>query len=305
MKPEQDQLALGRVRRRTKGFYYLFGPEGDLVECKAKGSLFKTSRYDNQIAVGDEVLYLPQASGEVGLIHSIQPRKSFLSRARVGIEAEQVIAANVDRLILVQAARDPKPRANFLFRMLIAASRGQVEPILLFTKSDLMDEGELDEFLAPFKALDLEIHFTSNKGTGDEALFQKLLQGKISVLSGPSGVGKSSLLNRLYPGLNIKVGEVSDRTKKGSHTTTSAEMHQVAQSTYVIDTPGIREFGFWGLDAMNLHEFFPGLSIYQGQCHHRDCRHLTEPGCAAKQALEAGELHRAIYAAYQSILREL
>ncbi len=298
-------LLQAQVRKRTKGFYYLLTPEGRAVEAKAKGNLFQKSKYDNQIAVGDRVLYQPQAAGQMGLIHEILPRQGVLSRARVGIEAEQVIAANVDQLVIVQAATQPEPKANFLFRLLVAANRGEVAPLLILTKTDLLAPVALENFLTPFKELKLPIYFTSNRQGGDEEALRPLLEGKTSVISGPSGVGKSSLLNRLYSGLNIKVGEVSQKTQKGGHTTTLAELHLVAPGTAVIDTPGVREFGFWGLNAQNLYEYFPGLEVYQGLCRHRNCRHLSEPDCRVKQALASEKIHPAIYRAYQDILTDL
>ncbi len=295
----------GRVAKRVKGFYYLVTPEGQEVECKVKGSLFQDSKYDNQIAVGDWVSFRPSTAQEPGLIEAIEPRKSWLSRLRIGIQAEQVIAANVDQLILMQAAKDPSPRANFIYRMLAAARQGGVAPVLLFTKGDLVGPGDLDDFLRPFASLGLQIVQTSNETGGDEAALHRLLQGKTSVLAGPSGVGKSTLLNRLYPGVNLKTGVISAKTNKGGHTTTLAELLRVAPATWVVDTPGVREFGFWGLDGMNLHESFPGLEAFAGHCRHRDCRHVTEPGCSAKAAVDKGELHPGIYSAYLAILQDL
>ena len=301
----KDVLKVGYVLRRTKGFVFLRDEDGLRVECKIKGSLFEKSQYNNRLAVGDQVLFKPEASGEIGLVHEIVKRKSFLSRSRIGIEAEQVIAANVDYLLITQSAKSPRPRSNFIFRMLTAAEIGNVTPVLVITKMDLVDQAEMEEFLIPFKALGVKIITTSDKNAEDEKAIEDLLHGHISVLSGPSGVGKSSLINRIYPDLNLKVGEVIKKTNKGAHTTTNSCMYEVTKDTFIVDTPGIRELGLWAITQQTLYQFFPGLSEYAGTCKHKDCRHLSEPGCTAKAALEAGEILPEIFEAYHDILDSL
>ncbi len=300
-----ETLQRGFVLRRTKGFVYLRADDGSKVECKIKGSLFQKSQYNNRLAVGDYVLYKPEASGNIGLVYEIVKRNSFLSRARIGIEAEQVIAANVDYLLITQSANSPKPRANFIFRMLAAAEIGNVTPVIVLTKMDLGDTKEIDDFLVPFRKLGVQIILTSSERPGDEKPIEDLLHNNTSVLSGPSGVGKSSLINRIYPDLNLKVGEIIKKTNKGSHTTTNASVHEVTKDTFIIDTPGIRELGLWGITQQTLYQYFPGLSEYAGTCKHKDCRHLSEPKCSAKEALAAGEIHPAVYEAYKSILESL
>lgn len=295
----------GVVIKRTKGFYYLLGENGEEIECKVKGQLFKNSRYDNQIAVGDRVIFNRSNSDEIGLISGIEKRKSFLSRSRVGIEAEQVIAANVDNLLVVAATKKPAFRANFVNRILVAAKVGNIKPLLVVTKTDLVAKEDIDRILEPYRDIDIEIIGSSTKTEFPESKLKSLLIGKVSVLAGQSGVGKSSLLNRLFPGLDIKVGAVSHKTSKGSHTTTYAVMHQVADSTFVIDTPGIREFGLWGIQRNNLGDHYPGLETLNYQCKHRDCHHIHEPDCAVKNAVESGNIHKSLFTGYQSIYESL
>lgn len=269
--------AQGTIIRRTKGFYYIRTEFGEEVECKIKRSLFKTSKFNSQAAVGDIITFKQNASGKIGLITTIEERKSFLSRNRVGIEAEQVIAANVDNLVIVAAAMEPPLRPNFIFRLITAASAGNISPYLIISKTDLASPEKIEEIVRPFQNLDMEILFTSPKHTSDQEKIRSILENSTSVISGQSGVGKSSLLNRLFPGLDIKVGEVSQKTGKGSHTTTYAIMHEVAPNSFVIDTPGIREFSLWNINRKKSGRTFSdysGLLWLQtsGLCPHNGTR---------------------------------
>lgn len=295
----------GIVVRRTKGFYYLLIDSGEEIECKAKGLLFKDSRFDNQIAVGDKVKFRTRESDDVGLITEIEPRHSFLSRNRVGINAEQIIAANIDNLLIVVAAKKPSFRPNLINRLLVAANAGNIRPIIIVTKSDLSNEDEIDHLIHPYQVAGIEIIRSSTKTTTPTERLYQILKNQISVLSGQSGVGKSSLLNKLFPDLNIKVGAISHKTSKGSHTTTYAQMHCIANENYVIDTPGIREFGLWKVNQSNLCDYYPLLSDYSAGCKHRDCRHIHEPQCGVKDALDTGEFNAQLYQGYLDIYRSL
>jgi len=294
--------AVATVVRRTKGFYYLTTPEGQEIECKAKGSLFRNSKYDNQIAVGDKVTYQLEPGQELGMIQGVLPRKSFLSRTRVGIEVEQVIAANLDLMFLVVAAKDPEPKPGLVWRMLVAANLGSVRPVLLVTKLDLVHHHKDLPWLRPFLNIDLEILFSSKGGGADDNRLADLLGGNVSVVAGHSGVGKSSLLNRLFPDLDLKVGEVNEKTSKGSHTTTYARMLNVGPTGAVIDTPGVREFGLWNLEPKNIRDHFPLIRQFSGHCKHADCTHTHEPHCFVKAEVEAGRIDKDLYAGYVGLL---
>ncbi len=295
----------GVVTRRTKGFYYLRTYQGEEVECKVKGQLFKNSRFDNQIAVGDFVFYSKSDRDDVGLITSIKERKSFLSRNRVGAEAEQIIAANIDYLLVVASAKKPPFRVNLINRMLTAAAVGNINPVLILSKTDLVDTDYIEQLLEPYRKLNIEIIPFSIKDETANPRLLEILSGNVSVLAGQSGVGKSSLLNRLYPALSLKVGAVSAKTFKGSHTTTFAMMHQIAENSFVIDTPGIREFGLWHVSKKNLACFYPLISDFEHHCKHRDCRHIHEPRCSIKNAVKNGEIHETLYQGYISIYNSL
>ena len=290
----------GTIIRRTKGFYYILTPEKNIVECKIKGKLFKDSRYNNQSAVGDKVKYILE--NDLGLITEIYPRTSFLSRNRVGIEVEQVIAANIDNLIITSAINKPAIRHNLICRMLTAAFVGNIKPIILITKTDLASKTELQEALKPYQDIDIEVICSSIIDDCDISNLKNKLINNTSVLAGQSGVGKSSVLNLMFPDLNLKVGAVNKKTAKGIHTTTFASMHEISESSYVIDTPGIREFGLWGISRDNLCEYFPRIKNFVSCCKHRNCRHIAEPGCKVKEALQSSEIHPVLYAGYQAIM---
>jgi ribosome biogenesis GTPase / thiamine phosphate phosphatase len=295
----------GTVVRRTKGFYYLRTATAEEIECKVKGRLFKDSRFDNQIAVGDVVHYRWHPGDGVGLITAIEERKSFLSRARVGVEAEQVIAANIDYLLIVASAAQPAFRANLINRMLVAAAVGNISPILVVTKTDLVEANEAEALVEAYRTIDLTIFYSSIDDTDASLQLQALLTGNTCLLAGQSGVGKSSLLNRFFPGLNIRVGRIGAKSAKGVHTTTFAQMHRVAKNGFVIDTPGIREFGLWHVTRSNLGAFFPAINAYHLQCRHRDCAHIHEPNCTVKAAVETDKIHRLFYEGYLAIYEAL
>ena len=296
---------LGTVIRRTKGFYYLRNNLNQTVECKIKGLLFKNSRFDNQVAVGDRVIYQKSETDNLGLIIEIEPRNSFLSRTRVGKEAEQVIAANIDYLLIVAATKDPAFRFNLINRMLVAASVGRITPILVITKTDLVPKKEIDHLLAPFRDLELEYFLSTTLELEQNPKLSKLLKNSVSVLAGQSGAGKSSLLNKYFPALSIKIGDVGLKTHKGSHTTTYTISHQIAENGFVIDTPGIREFGLWNITQANLNEYYPLIQTFQQQCKHRNCRHVHEPQCAVKDAVATKVIHPILYDGYVSIFNSL
>ena len=195
----------GRILRRTKGFYYVQAPGGGEVECKAKGSLFRAGRPESHIAVGDLVRYDPEALR----IQEILPRKSFLSRSRVGVETRQILAANVDYLLITASVVEPPFRPMLVFRLLTAAWIGSVAPCVVITKTDLARPGEVAALAAPFEAMGLEVLPSSIEDREPNPRLHEILLSGACVLAGHSGAGKSSLLNRHFPGLSLKVGGVA------------------------------------------------------------------------------------------------
>ncbi|MDH5560073.1 MAG: ribosome small subunit-dependent GTPase A [Deltaproteobacteria bacterium] len=300
-----EDLREGIVLKRIKGFYYLMDDFGEEVACKIKGSLFKESRFDNQVAVGDRVRYLLSEKNTQGLITGLLPRRSFLSRNRVGIDTEQIIAANVDLLLMVSSVKQPAFRHNLIFRLIVAAYIGNIIPVLVMTKTDLLGIKEIRELLRPFEGIDISIQLTSVKQPKTCLEIKDLIASRICVLSGHSGVGKSTLVNLLYPEFQLETGKINPKTSKGLHTTTSSMMYPVGEKGFIIDTPGIREFGFWNLKRENLRKYYPGIRDYNSQCKLRNCCHIHEPSCQVKSDLKEKNLNSDLYAGYISIYESL
>ena len=271
----------------------------------------------DQVVVGDVVRFLA-GQGGAGQIVEVLPRRNALARrgvaSRPGAHApQQVIAANVDQLVPVFAAASPAPRWNLLDRYLALAESLELPALVAITKADLAPTGGEDEFyevLDEYRRLGYPVALTSaHTGAGLDAL-RGALRGRVSVLLGHSGVGKTSLLNALEPGLGLRVSEVSRATGKGRHTTNQVQMVPLADVAQVrpaaiIDTPGTREFGLWDIDGDELALFFPEMRPWVGQCKFGlDCRHDEEPGCAIRQAVMAGHISPRRYQSYARLRDE-
>ncbi len=281
--------------------------EGVLVKCVRRGRLFEEKRPGEKtpVVVGDLVEFTREATGG-GAIEAVAPRRSRLSRPaahRPGVE--HVLAANVDQVLLVVAAKKPEPRTGLVDRMSVAASMSGVPLVLAVNKSDLATREEIDARFALYEDLGVPVVKTSAAtGRGLDGL-RAVLSGKTTVLCGPSGVGKTSLLNAIHPAFSQRVAEVSEATGKGRHTTTAAVLVAVEGLGRLIDTPGIREFGLWDVSARDLTGAFPEFARVEPPCRFRDCRHSVEPGCSVKAAVEAGTVSRARHASYLRILASL
>lgn len=259
-----------------------------------------------KLAVGDEVeLAHDAASGAWGIVE-IQPRRSQLARRSPGSAfGERVVAANVDQVLVVFAAARPEPNEKMLDRFLVIAEANAIAARVAINKMDLAAGPGIRERFAPYAAIGYPVHFTSTAtGAGLEVL-REVLQGRVTALSGPSGVGKSSLMNALYPGLGLRVGAISDSVNKGRHTTVGALMHPLPDGGYVVDTPGLREVGVWGIASSAVEHCFPEFADAIGSCRFADCRHLAEPDCAVRAAVEAGKVSRSRYESYVKLREEL
>lgn len=319
---EQTPTALtigdGLVVKKSQGTYFVRSA-GQVVTCASSNRLRKNLIYPtaaptslhhrvkevkgieavDPIAVGDRVMFNHAGDG-TGLITAVLPRRNHLARPAAGDKPlEQVIVANVDQVAPVLSAARPAPKWELLDRYLAAAEAAGVPSLIVITKTDLEpDAGLLDEVRA-FQRLGYPVLLTSTvTGAGlDE--FRAALTGLVSVFVGKSGVGKTSLLNAVEPGLGLRVRAVSDATDKGRHTTTHPELFELGQGGAVVDTPGMREFGLWKLAGADLAQAFVELRPYLGRCKFSaDCTHAHEPGCAVKAAVAAGHITERRYRSY-------
>jgi ribosome biogenesis GTPase len=280
--------------------------EGRIVLCEWRGALTaQDTGYTNVVVVGDEVA-ITEDGGHRGIIERVLPRRNEIARPDpFYAHLRQLVAANVDQLLIVAAWRRPNLWPELIDRYLIAAARSGVAPVLCVNKIDLAEEGAaLEATLAPYHALDLAIILTSAvTGAGLDAL-GKAMRGKITVLAGLSGVGKSTLLNAIQPGFALRTGGLIEYGQ-GRHTTTQAIMLPFGEEGYVIDTPGIREFGLVGLTRGELAQFYPDIAVLAGACRFSDCAHQSEPGCAVRAGIDSGTVSAMRYETYCKIWETL
>jgi len=297
----------GFVTKKLTNIYHIQA-DGNSLVCALSARLKRASNGD-PVAIGDVVRW-----NESGQIVEVLPRRSQLMRRAAkpmpdSYAHEQVIAANVDQVIPVFAAANPKPAWNLLDRYLVSAESAEIPALVVITKFDLVDgkpeSAEIMSVATEYRAIGYEVIVTSAEtGLGLEEL-RAALANRLSVFVGKSGVGKSSLLNALEPGLGVKVQQTSRLTGKGRHTTTHLEMFPLAVGGAIIDTPGIREFGLWDVDSADLALFFPEMRPFVGVCKFGlDCSHDQEPGCAIRRAVNAGEISPYRYQSYLKLRDE-
>ncbi len=266
--------------------------------CRISDALVE--RDSTILAAGDEVLVERQEDGEP-TVRAVKPRRTKLSRHAIEDSrvSEQVIAANVDLLLIIVAAAKPTFKPGLVDRYLICAEAGGVEPILCINKMDLVDGPPGD--VEVYRALSVPVILAScADGRGIEELRARL-RGKFSVLAGQSGVGKSSLLNVLDPGLDLATREVSASNEKGKHTTTSSRLYRLDGDITIIDTPGVRQLGIWKVGSQELAFYFPEIAQHATGCRFRDCTHFSEPGCAVRAGVESGDIPERRFVSYLRI----
>lgn len=280
--------------------------DGEMHEASLRGRLKLVSDSGVKLSVGDNVKLLEGERGDGWMITEIVPRISQLARREPGGRVgERVVVANLDQVVVVFAAANPEPHPRMLDRFLVIAEANSLASRVVINKSELVNEKAVRERFADYEAAGYPVHFTSvKKHTGLDAL-HVALDGKTSALSGPSGVGKSSLMNSLYPGLNLRVGEISESVNKGRHTTVGAVMHPLPGGGYVADTPGLREVGVWGLNPVDLPDCFPEFRPFIHECRFGNCSHLSEPGCAVIAAVQSATVSAARYDSYTRLRLEL
>jgi ribosome biogenesis GTPase / thiamine phosphate phosphatase len=289
---------LGTVLER-EGSAYRVGTEGTEVRAVLRG---KVKLDTPKVVVGDVVRLEAEPGGELHAIVGIEPRRTVLERRVPEGRGVRPIAANVDQVFVIVAARSPDPIPQLVDRMLVLAEADGLAAAVVLNKVDLEPGAEIAERM---RRAGYPVHLTSVKtGEGLETLKAAML-GKASVVTGPSGVGKSSLLNAIQPGLQLRTGEVSRRIRRGRNTTVSSVMLPLEGGGYLVDTPGFSEVGMWGVDPRSLADSFPDFRPFLGDCRYADCRHRREPGCKVRAALEGGAIAADRYESYLRLLEEL
>ena len=293
----------GVVLHGTGGAWHVHRDDGEVVVAALRGKVKHGSV--QKLAVGDDVMVEHDASGAGWRIVEVLPRRSQLARRSPGRQhGERTIAANVDQVVVVFALRQPEPHVAMLDRFLVIAEANSLSARVVVNKVDLAGDEEARRVFGVYERINYPLHITSARtGHGLDHLRAEL-QGRTSVMTGPSGVGKSSLLNALYPGLGLRVGEISASVNKGRHTTVGAYLHPLPGGGFVVDTPGLREIGLWGVPSRGLDSCFPEFRALRDQCRFADCSHLAEPECAIRDALACGDADATRYASYQKLLEE-
>ena len=293
--------------RSTGSWYEIRADNGTVFRGRLKGKFkLKGPKTSNPIAVGDWVMYaMEDEANQTVVIEEILPRQNYLIRKSVHKTGQgQLMAANVDQAIFVMTYKSPKTSLGFLDRFLVTAEAFRIPVTIVFNKMDLLTEEEKDqvfEWAGLYQELGYGILFTSlplNQGVEE---FKAMFQGKVSLMAGHSGVGKSSLLNIVAPTLQIKTKEISDFAQKGVHTTTYSTMWELGPATYLIDSPGINELSVMEIEKEELAHYFPEMRALLGQCKFNNCLHLHEPHCAVQEAVKEGEIASSRYLSYFSI----
>lgn len=284
----------GKIIKGIAGFYYVYGEDEVLYECKAKGIF----RKDNQKPlVGDnvEITVLDEQERE-GNLTKILPRKNSLIRPAV---------ANVDQAFVIFAMENPKPNFMLLDRFLIMMEQAQIPAVVCFNKKDLATEAETRELCETYRNCGYQVLLTSALEEEGIDEIHRILRGKTTVVAGPSGVGKSSLTNLLQAEVKMETGEISRKLKRGKHTTRHSQVIPVGEHTFLMDTPGFSSLYLMGMEEQELKDYFPEFRKYDDQCRFQGCRHIHEPGCKVKEALEQGAISRIRYEDYLNLYEEL
>lgn len=299
-----DSALRGVVLEGTGGVWRVHAADGATHDASLRGRLKQDDA--PRLAVGDDVTIVRDDAGDAWAISEIHPRRSQLARRAPGMRSgERVVIANVDQVVVVFAFVAPEPHPRMIDRFFLIAEANDIAARLVMNKCELIDDAAANAFVEPFRRAGYPVHFTSVKaGVGLDALHD-VLRGRVSALSGPSGVGKSSLLNAMYPGAGLRVGEISESVNKGRHTTVGARLLPLPDGGFVADTPGLREVGLWGIEAAAVDHCFPEFGPYLGHCKFQDCSHDHEPGCAVRIAVERGDVDAARHASYLKLRAEL
>jgi ribosome biogenesis GTPase len=295
---------IGTVLRARSGFYTVLAEGGSVLECRLRGRVRRGRQSSDLAVIGDRVRFAEIGDGS-GIIESVEPRRSRFSRRQPGPRGawrEDVIVANPDLVVAVFACDRPPPNPRLIDRFLVVVEHNELAVAIVANKTDLVTRDAIDRTFEPYERLGYRVLGTSARASAGLDELAALLAGRLSVVVGPSGVGKSTLLNAIQPGLRLATAEVSEALSKGRHTTTVAELHRLDRGGYVADTPGIRELGLWQIPPGDLAWSFVEFRPFLGQCAFNDCSHIHEPRCAVRAALEGGAISEGRYDSYRRLL---
>lgn len=297
-----EQQFSGVVVRSTGSWYEVLS-DGARLQCRIRGKLrLKGVRSTNPVVVGDRVTCVTDEQGN-HLIVAIEPRRNYVIRRASNLSKEShIIAANIDRALLMVTLRQPETALEFVDRFLVTCEAYKIPVVILLSKADLQDPEAMEAFRAIYEPIGYRVVTVST--TTDEGIetVRALLAGATTLLSGNSGVGKSTLVQRIDPSLDIRTGEISDSHQKGRHTTTFSTMYPFGDDGYLIDTPGIKGFGLIDIDEAELWHYFPEMMAYGRDCRFYNCTHTHEPGCAVVAAIEEGKIALQRYESYLKML---
>lgn len=294
------------ITKSTGSWFTAVTDDKQRLECRLRGQMrLNGSKSTNPVAVGDRVRVDVSEAGDA-VIQEVLDRKNYIVRKSINLSKQtQVIAANMDLAIVIATIAEPRTSAGFIDRFLCTAEAYKIPGMVVFNKIDLLDEEEkaaMNELMAIYEKIGYKsIAVSATERTNLDALKAEL-KDKISLVSGHSGTGKSTLINALDPNLHLRTGEISSVHLKGKHTTTFAEMFELEFGGFVIDTPGIKEFGLTGVEDKELAHYFPEMLQRLSQCKYYNCKHVSEPVCAVKAAVEIGEISMSRYSSYLGML---
>lgn len=292
---------------KTFGRYYTVAHDGGRINCVLRGRIksdVRLKRFSEPVAVGD-VVDFARSTDETGVIESIHERRNAFTRKDGGRSKEDLIAANLDLIVVIQSFARPRLNLRFVDRLIVRGEKEGIAVALCVNKADLAEAGAADGIARYYRGAAVPVYIAcAATGEGIDEL-RAAVAGRAAIFVGNSGVGKSSILNRLYPGLDLRTNEISESTGKGRHTTTNAEMVMAPDGTRIIDTPGLREFGLMDIEPHRLGEYFMEFPRYAKSCSFRPCSHDHEPGCAVRRRVERGTISEERYISYLNILASL